>query len=371
MSSAATLALFQPIQVGDIQLGHRVAFAPCTRLRADKDHVHTDIGVEYYEQRASVPGTLLITEAAFISPQASGVPHAPGIWSDAQIAAWKKITSAVHAKGSFIFLQLWAIGRAARPALLHQEYPDYPYVSASPIPLSSHPEDIPKELTKDEIKDYAKWFATGAANAVHKAGFDGIEIHGANGYLVDQFLQDVSNKRTDEYGGSIENRARFAIEVVEAIVAAIGQSKTAIRLSPWSTYQDMRMDDPKPQFTYLVEQFKQKFPGLAYLHVVFSRAPDNKGPENPEDEGFIHKLWAPRPVISGGGHNRESGLELAEETGQIIAYGRAFIANPDLPFRLRENIPLNEPDYDTFYGPPTEKGYTTYPFSQEFLKSQA
>ncbi|KAI0355742.1 NADH:flavin oxidoreductase/NADH oxidase [Trametes cingulata] len=369
MSSSSTPKLFQPIQVGDITLGHRVVLAPLTRLRADSAHVHTDLGVEYYKQRASVPGTLLITEATYIKGQAGGMPNVPGIWNDAQIAAWKKITDAVHAKGSFIYLQLWALGRAARPAALHQEDPNYPYVSSSPIPLSTSPNDIPRELTKDEIKEYVQWYATAASNSVHKAGFDGVEIHGANGYLVDQFLQDVSNKRTDEYGGSIENRARFAIEVVDAVVAAVGESKTAIRLSPWSEYQDMRMEDPKPTFTYLVEQLNKKHPNLAFLHVVAPGAPGNRGPENEADVDFIHKLWAPRPVVTTGGYDRESGLKVAEETGQIIGYGRPFLANPDLPFRLEKNIPLNEPEYDTFYLPMSEKGYTTYPFSEEFLKT--
>ncbi|KAI0661290.1 NADH:flavin oxidoreductase/NADH oxidase [Cubamyces menziesii] len=368
--SSSTPALFQPVQIGDITLGHRVVLAPLTRFRADSAHVHTDMGVEYYKQRASVRGTLLISEATYIAAQAGGMPNVPGIWTDAQIAAWKKITDAVHAKGSYIYLQLWALGRAARPAALKQEDPNYPYVAPSPIPLSTSPDDVPRELTKEEIKEYVQWYATAASNAVHKAGFDGVEVHGANGYLVDQFLQDVSNKRTDDYGGSIENRARFALEVMEAVVGAVGQSKAAIRLSPWSEYQDQRMKDPKPTFTYLVNQFKEKYPNLAFLHVVAPGAPGNRGPEDPSEADFIYDLWAPRPVIVTGGFDRESGLRVAERTGQIIGYGRAFLANPDLPFRLRENITLNEPDYDTFYLPMNEKGYTTYPFSKEFLETQ-
>ncbi|KAH9851129.1 NADH:flavin oxidoreductase/NADH oxidase [Lenzites betulinus] len=366
----STPALFQPIQVGDIKLGHRVVFAPLTRFRADAAHVHTDLGVEYYKQRASVPGTLLITEATYITAQAGGMPHVPGIWNDAQVAAWKKITDAVHAKGSFIYLQLWALGRAARPAVLHQENASYDYVAPSPIGLSSSPEDVPRALTKEEIKEYVQWYAEAARRAVNEAGFDGVEIHGANGYLIDQFLQDVSNTRTDEYGGSIENRARFALEVTEAVAAAVGQSKTSIRLSPWSKYQDQGMQDPVPTWTYLVEQYKEKFPNLAYIHVVAPGAPANELPSG-TDPDFIYKLWTPRPVITTGGYDRESGLKVAEETGQIIGYGRPFLANPDLPFRLQKDIKLNDPEYDTFYLPVTEKGYTTYPFSEEFLKTQA
>ncbi|KAI0676096.1 NADH:flavin oxidoreductase/NADH oxidase [Trametes maxima] len=370
MSSTDTPALFRPIQVGDVNLSHRIVLAPMTRLRADNNHVHTDLAIEYYKQRASVPGTLLISEGTFISPQAVGVPNVPGIWNDAQIAAWKKITDAVHAKGSSIFIQLWALGRAARPELLHQENPDYPYVSASPIALSTSPSDQ-AHLVRPEIKEYVQRYASAAANAVHKAGFDGVEVHGAGGYLVDQFLQEVSNKRTDEYGGSIEKRARFALEVIEAIVDAVGQNKTAIRLSPWSVFQDMGLKDPKPQFTYLVEQFKQRFPQLAYLHITSKGAPDNKGPENPDEEHFIHALWAPRLVVTTGGYDRESALKIAEETGQLVGFGRPFIANPDLPFRLRKELPLNEQDVDTFYLPQSENGYTTYPFSNEFLMSHA
>ncbi|EIW62644.1 NADH:flavin oxidoreductase/NADH oxidase [Trametes versicolor FP-101664 SS1] len=370
MSSSNTPALFQPIQVGDIKLGHRVVLSPLTRIRANGEHVHGDLALEYYKQRASVPGTLLITEATYISPQAGGMANVPGIYNDAQIAAWKKITDAVHEKGSYIYLQLWALGRAARPASLHEENPDYPYVSASPIALSTSPDDVPRALTKEEIKQYIQWYATAAANSVHKAGFDGVEIHGANGYLIDQFLQDVSNKRTDEYGGSIENRARFALEVTEAVVAAVGQSKTAMRLSPWSLYQDMREENPIPTVTYLVEQYKKKYPNLAYIHVVGPGGPGSKGPDNEEDTHFVQKLWAPRPVITTGGYDRESGIKVAEETGQIVGYGRAFLSNPDLPFRLQNNIKLNDPEYDSFYLPMAAKGYTTYPFSEEFLKTQ-
>ncbi|TFK79093.1 NADH:flavin oxidoreductase/NADH oxidase [Polyporus arcularius HHB13444] len=367
---ASVPALFRPIQVGDIKLAHRVVLAPQTRLRNNAAHVPTDLVTEFYAQRASVPGTLLIGEATYISPQASGQAHAPGIWNDEQIAAWKKVTEAVHAKGPYIFLQLWALGRAARPEQFHKEFPDYPYVSASPIALTERPNDVPRELTKDEIKEYVGWYATAAKNAI-KAGFDGVELHGATGYLPDQFLQDVSNKRTDEYGGSIENRARFPLEVMDAIVAAIGAKRSAIRLSPWSFFQDMRMNDPIPTFSYLVEQLKARHPDLAYIHVIASGAIFSKGPEDPSQEFFIQDIWAPRPAITTGGYDRESGIKVAEETGQLVGYARAFSANPDLPFRLRENIPLTECDYATLFVPLVEEGYTTWPFSEEFLRWQA
>ncbi|RPD62527.1 NADH:flavin oxidoreductase/NADH oxidase [Lentinus tigrinus ALCF2SS1-7] len=348
MSSAAVPALFQPILVGNIKLLHRVILAPQTRLRNSAEHVPTDLGLEFYSQRASIPGTLLVTEATFIAPQASGMPHAPGIWNDEQVAGWKRITDAVHAKGSFIFSQLWALGRAARPDLLHKEYPDYPYVSSSPIPLSDRPQDVPRELAKHEIQDYVGWYATAAKNAI-MAGFDGVEIHGANGYLIDQFLQDVSNKRTDAAVRSPTGRAS--------------------RSSPWSRYQDMREDDPVPTFTYLVNKLKEKHPDLAYIHVVAPGAPGSEGPKDPSQVDFINGIWAPRPLITCGGYDRESGLRVAE-TGQIIGYARAYTANPDLPFRLRENIALNELDEGSLYIPLEAKGYTTYPFSKEFLQAQ-
>ncbi|TBU61591.1 NADH:flavin oxidoreductase/NADH oxidase [Dichomitus squalens] len=369
-TSSSTPALFSPIQVGDLKLAHRVVLAPLTRFRNDDAHVPTDLGVEYYSQRASVPGTLLITEATFISPEASGLPNAPGIWSNAQVAAWKKIVDAVHAKGSYIYLQLWAVGRTARPAVLHEEFPDVPFAAPSPIALSTQPEAVPRELTKEEIKKFVQQHAVAAKNAVEGAGFDGVEVHGANGYLVDQFLQDVSNKRTDEYGGSLENRARFGLEVIDAVVKAVGATKSAIRLSPWSTYQDMHIDDPIPQFTYFVEQLKQRHPQLAFVHVASPKIPGSIGPKDESQVDFIHKIWAPGAVITTGGYDRESGIKAAEETGQLIGYGTKFLANPDLPFRLRENLPLNPPDFETFYTRLSPKGYIDYPFSEEFLKSQ-
>ncbi|CAE7207923.1 unnamed protein product, partial [Rhizoctonia solani] len=217
MTTAASNKLFTPLQLGDLVLSHRVVMAPLTRFRADDNHVHTDLAVEYYAQRAEVPGTLLITEATFISPEAGGFDHIPGVWSDEQIAAWKKVTDAVHERRSYIYLQLWALGRAADPKVLARE--GLPYVSSSPTPMEEGG-PVPRELSKDEIKNYVDTYVKAAKNAVFKAGFDGVEIHSANGYLLDQFLQDVCNKRTDEYGGSIENRARFTLEVADAVTAA-------------------------------------------------------------------------------------------------------------------------------------------------------
>ncbi|KAI1789697.1 NADH:flavin oxidoreductase/NADH oxidase [Ganoderma leucocontextum] len=350
-------ALFRPIQIGDVTLSHRVVLAPLTRFRATKKQLLTDLSVEYYRQRASVPGTLLITEATYVSLQASGMANTPGIYTDEQIAVWKKVVDAVHTQGSYIFLQIWALGRMARPFEVED---GIPYVAPSPIPLRHTPDVSPREMTKDEIKEYVGWFAQAAENAVRRAGFDGIEVHGANGYLVEQFLNDLTNKRTDEYGG-------FALEVIDAITARIGQTKTAIRLSPWN--EGRSKEKPIPTYTYLVDQLKRRYPNLAYLHVITPDAPNNVGPKEKSQTDFIYKLWAPRRVITTGGHDRDSGLKAAEETGQLIGYGRAFIANPDLPFRLQKNVALNAVEEDTVYLKEAEQGYTTYPFSEAFLKS--
>ncbi|EGN94614.1 hypothetical protein SERLA73DRAFT_188596 [Serpula lacrymans var. lacrymans S7.3] len=359
--------LFQPIQVGDATLKHRVVMAPLTRFRAHANHVPGPQAETYYAQRASMPGTLLITEATFISQKAGGFDHVPGIYTDDQIAGWKKITDAVHAKGSFIYLQLWALGRAADPSILTKEN-NSPYVSASGIPLSGK-SFIPQPLTIFEIEEYVRAYATAASNAVHKAGFDGVEIHGANGFLVDQFLQDVSNKRTDEYGGSIEKRSRFALEVVDAIAQAIGPQKTAIRLSPWSPFLDMCMENPVPTFSYLVTQLL-KYP-LAYVHVVEARhngTTEFLGAASDLND-FIRDIWGDRPYISAGGYDREGALRRVEDKGGLIAFGKKYIPNPDLPFRLLKNLPLTAEDRETFYQPGnlTPSGYTDFPFAGEIV----
>ncbi|KAI0647402.1 FMN-linked oxidoreductase [Trametes meyenii] len=367
--------LFQPATVGELTVAHRIVLAPLTRVRANKQHVHGDLAVQYYGQRASVPGTLLITEATYIAAQAGGLSlgaQIPGIWSKEQVAGWKRVVDEVHAKGSFIYLQLWALGRAAVPEELRKENPDFPYVGASAIPLKDYNE-APRPLTIPEIKEYVQWYAQAASNAVNGAGFDGVEIHGANGYLVDQFLQDVTNQRTDEYGGSIENRSRFALEVVNAVVDAVGVRKTAIRLSPWSEFQEMRMKDPIPQFTYLVTKLREQYPDLAYIHVVEAGVLGFIDVDSAEEESndFIRDIWLPRPLVSAGRYSRESALARAEKTGELIGFGRLFIANPDLPFRLRKNLLLAPWDRKVYYTPEEPHGYIDYPFSEEFKVENA
>ncbi|KAF9498849.1 NADH:flavin oxidoreductase/NADH oxidase [Pleurotus eryngii] len=359
------LKLFQPTKVGRMTLQHRLVLAPLTRNRIDKEGVPIlPIVADYYAQRASTSGTFLITEGTMIAREASGADNFPGIWSDEQIASWKKITESVHARGSYIYLQLGAFGRSAMPDVLSSK--GIEYVAPSAVPLSYQPTP-PRALTTEEVKEYVQLFAKAASNAVHLAGFDGVEIHGANGYFVDQFVQDISNHRTDEYGGSVENRARFALEVLEAVAKEVGADRTAIRLSPWNTFQDMRMADPKPTFAHLVLQIKERLPDLAYLHVTEPRvASEQREAEDvPEEEenDFLRKIWAPRPFISAGGYTRDLAIEAAER-GDIVAVGRHFIANPDLPVRWKEDLPLNRYDRSTFYvpGDASGKGYLDYPF---------
>ncbi|KAJ7113245.1 FMN-linked oxidoreductase [Mycena crocata] len=371
MATASSPRLFQPIQVGDMQLTHRVVLAPLTRNRVDPNtNVILPIVREYYAQRASIPGTLLIGEATWVAQKAGAytltVPS-PGIWSETQITAWRQVTEAVHAKGSFIYCQLFAMGRGATtPELADPDF-DFDLVSASAIPLPG--ETItPRELTVPEIQEYVKLFATAAENAVHKAGFDGVEIHGANGYLLDAFLQDTANQRTDAYGGSPENRARMLLETVSATVEAVGESKVAVRLSPWSTYQGMLMEDPIPTFSHVVRSLRA-FPLLAYLSIIEPRVAGNITVEATADNArhsndFIREIWGTRTLISGGAYTRETALERAEN-GEIIAFGRAFLANPDLPLRLSKEIPLTRGDRSTYYVSTHDpEGYTSYPFAK-------
>ena len=349
-----------------MDLKHRVVLSPMTRCRANKDHVHGDLALEYYTQRASTPGTLLITEATAIHPHAGGIPHIPHIYTDEQIKAWKRvpfsflrwflgrcllnyasvqITDSVHQKGSFIYAQLWAIGPSATPEVLEADNPGQGVVPVAPSTVKVRGASVvPRQLTVPEIKDYVKWFQRAAEVAVNQAGFDGVMVHGSNGYLVDQFLQDVSNKRTDEYGGSIENRARFALEILEAITRSIGEDRTAIRLSPWGTMYGkykvfleyvpwcpggltspigMRMDDPIPTFTHLAQKIKELYPNFAFLDTVEVERPQ----DGKESNEFLREAWAPNVLISNSGYDRQKGMALADRTGNLVSYGRSFLAN--------------------------------------------
>ncbi|VDC03538.1 unnamed protein product [Peniophora sp. CBMAI 1063] len=364
MSSTKLPTLFTPFKVGNMQLQHRVVLAPLSRLRADEAHAHTDIAVEYYSQRGSTPGTLLVTEATPISLQAGIFPSMPGIYDDGQIAAWKKVTEAVHAKGSFIFLQLGAMGRAAIPG------GPFEVVGASAIPIAEG-RAVPRPLAIEEIKQYLQQYARAAKDAM-KAGFDGVEILAANGFLVDQFLQSNSNQRTDAYGGSPENRIRFAAEIIDAVASAIGPERVAMRFSPWSTFQGMRMPDPIPTFSALIKHLIEHQPRLAYLHFIQPRISANTDAEpltDDESNDFARELWSPRPLILAGGFDRETAIEEAEkgEKNTLVAVGRHFTSNPDLPKRWMLDTVLTPYDRSTFYSKGA-KGYSDWAFSQEILQ---
>ncbi|PYI05788.1 NADH:flavin oxidoreductase/NADH oxidase family protein [Aspergillus sclerotiicarbonarius CBS 121057] len=359
--------LFTPLQVGRMSLAHRLAMAPMTRFRADDDHVPLPMMTEYYEQRAAVPGTLLITEAALISPRAGSYRNVPGIWSEAQIAQWRQVTDAVHKKGSYIYMQLWALGRVTDPTALKEEG-DYDVVSSSAVPFEQGP--VPRELTEEEIRGYIADYAQAAKNAI-AAGFDGVEIHGANGYLIDQFIQDNVNKRTDVWGGSVENRSRFAVEVVRAVVEAIGADRTGIRFSPYSTFQGMKMEDPKPQFTDLAEKvapFK-----LAFVHLVEARIAGNTEGvvSDAETLDFFAKAYGNAgPLVVAGGYKPDSAKEAVDvhykDYDVVVGIGRPWTANPELPFKIQHNIPLRPYQREVFYLPKDPKGYVDYEFSEEF-----
>ncbi|KAF2165776.1 hypothetical protein M409DRAFT_24062 [Zasmidium cellare ATCC 36951] len=378
--------LFKPIKVGNSLLKNRVVMAPLTRFRADKDHNVSEHAKEYYEQRASVPGTLLITEATFVSGQAGGYPNIPGIWSETQIAGWKDVVDAVHKKGSFIYLQLWGLGRVAQEKVL-QEEGGWKVRSASAIAVPAEQTSTgkagttPDAMTEDEIHEFINDYAQGAANAI-KAGFDGVEIHGANGYLIDQFWQDVSNQRTDAWGGSIEKRAKFGLEVTKAIIKATGDSKkVAIRLSPYVEFQGMGMGDRTiDNFTYITKELLKL--DLAYIHFIESRISGSAadGVYRTAEDGtveldpFIKVVGTEVPIIIAGGYTPEKARKVVGDMytsdNILIGFGRYFISTPDLPFRLQHNIELNPYERKTFYTP-GEGGYTDYPFSKEFLAAQA
>ena len=312
----------------------------------------------------------MISEGTGISSDAVNFANVPGIWNTRQVEAWKEIADEVHSKGSFIFLQLWATGRALTPGPAQKS--DFEFVSSSAVPMDPAG-PVPRELTEEEIHGYIEKFAEAARNAI-AAGIDGVEIHGANGYLVDQFTQATPNQRTDKWGGSVENRARFALEVTKAVVAAVGADRVGIKLTPWGKIQGMgTMQDLAPQFEYLISKLGEM--RLAYLHLANSRWADESSPGAESNEKYV-QLWGDAsPVLLEGGYNVASAQEEVDvrykgrDVG--IAFGRFFISNPDLPFRVRMGIDFQKYDRDTFYAPMSTKGYIDYPFSPEWLAAQA
>lgn len=306
----------------------------------------------------------MIAEAIHISKQGT-YPRAPEIETQAQIDGWKRVVKAVHDKGGFIFSQIWHSGRATNAIFC----PDGSKpLAPSPIAINGLNSaglqgEMPEEITIDQIKTVYQQFVQRAKNSM-AAGFDGVEIHGANGYLIDEFINTSSNKRTDAYGGSIENRCRFVLELVDQVVDAIGEERVAVRFSPWSEYQDMEDETPYETWGYIVKQLQKNHPNLAYLHFIEHR--ERPDPEDPTKILFnsldpIRKLWK-GPFMSAGYTNKEKeAMALSDRTGDMVSFGRAFIANPDLVDRLKNDWPLNKYDRDTFYTG-DELGYNDYPF---------
>jgi NADPH2 dehydrogenase len=385
--------------------------APLTRYRADDKHVHGELGLKYYEQRASVPGTLLITEATFIAERAGGDDNVPGIWSDEQVEGWKKIVTAVHAKGSFIYLQLWALGRTAIRDMLPKQY-DIVSSGNLPAPPSSltgskdaysHTDGTtPRPLTVAEIDEYVETYVQAARNAI-RAGFDGVEVHSANGYLPDQFLQLAANNRTDSYGGSAQNRIRFTTRIVQSIASEIGADRVAVRLSPYERFNGMYTGprDALETFSLLIRTLAPL--GLAYLHLTEPRVSGllqacvDGGYGLKESIEWAAGLWFGRdgaeedvrealgveklPEVEGtpastnalvvaGGYTPETAAARAEEAEKkgervVIAFGRYFISNPDLPARIINGLPLAKYDRPSFYNRKSPEGYIDYPFAAE------
>ncbi|KAK9476433.1 hypothetical protein V1514DRAFT_336779 [Lipomyces japonicus] len=352
--------LFEPIKVGSVELQNRVVLAPLTRFRNDDDgSPNADLAVPYYAERALVPGTLLIAEATDPSLFAGAYPNVPGLHTDAQVEAWKKVTKAVHDKKSFIFDQIWSLGRVNPGVVQPKIY--------GPSPIADGEAKVPEELTKEEIHELQQNFVTASVNAIN-AGFDGVEIHGAHGYLVDQFFQAVSNQRTDEYGGSVENRARFGLEIVDKVAAAIGADKVGIRLSPFSEFQSMKDENPYPQFEYIISKLQEVHPDLAYLHVVEPRVSggsERVWNEKEESTEPFHKLWK-GAWIAAGGFTPESAIEYANtHENSLVAFGRSFVSNPDLVARVKEGIAFRPYDRNQFYNAKAKEGYLGYEFAPE------
>jgi N-ethylmaleimide reductase len=354
--------LLSPVKLGRYELPNRIVMAPLTRNRAGAGNVPTPVNAEYYAQRASAG--LIITEASQVSPQGMGNPQTPGIYSKEQVEGWRLVTDAVHERGGRIFLQLWHVGRISHPSL----QPDgaLPVAPSAIAPEGNaatyegeQPFVTPRALETEEIPGIIEQYRQGAENTL-AAGFDGVEIHGANGYLLDQFLHDGSNQRTDQYGGSIENRARLLMEVTEAITSVWGAERVGVRLSPSSTFNSIYDSNPEALFSYVANALDLF--GLAYLHIVEPRA--NGHVTLGRASGFPASYFRPifhGTMITAGGYDRESGnAVLAAGDADLVAYGRLYIANPDLPKRFALNAPLNTPDRLTFYGG-NERGYTDYP----------
>lgn len=350
--------LFEPFQLSDLTLANRMVMAPMTRNRADENGVVSPMMVTYYEQRASAG--LVVTESAPVSAEGVGYPFTPGIYTDAQSAAWLRVSDALHSAGSHVFIQLQHCGRISHPSLLPN--------NATPVgPSALQPtgqavtytgmQDFvtPRALKAHEIPGIVAQFQRGAEMA-KRAGFDGVEVHGANGYIIDQFLRDGSNHRTDAYGGSVQNRMRLLNEILDAVCAVWPAQRVGVRLTPENSYNSMSDSDPQVHFEYFLEQLSPR--GLAYVHVLEG---DMMTKTSVLDYHALRAKFA-GPYIANNGYDLvRAQTAVDNEAADLVAFGIPFLANPDLVYRYQENLPLNEADPSTFYGG-SETGYTDYPF---------
>ena len=352
--------LLSPYKLGELELPNRIVMAPLTRQRAGKGNVPHQLNAEYYVQRATAG--LIIAEATQVSPQGQGYPNTPGIHSAEQVAGWRLVTDAVHQHGGRIYLQLWHVGRIS--------HPDFQPDGALPLAPSAiapkgeamtlegmKPYVTPRALETWEIPEIVEQYRKGAENAL-AAGFDGVEVHAANGYLIDQFLRDGANQRTDKYGGSIENRARLLLEVTEAVIGVWGANRVGVRLSPSGTMNDIRDSNPLETFGYAAQALN-KF-GLAYLHIFEAIEADIRHGATVVPTSHLKERFQGTLIVNGGYDKNKGDAVLASGAADLVAFGTLYIANPDLPQRFALNAPLNQPDPTSFYGG-GEKGYTDYP----------
>lgn len=353
--------LFTPLRLGAVEAPNRIVMAPLTRMRAGADRIPTALMAEYYVQRATAG--LIVTEATAISRQGTGCPNTPGIYTGEHADGWKRVTSGVHDAGGRIFLQLWHMGRISHPSF--QAGGELPVAPSALAPRSGQvltetgmqPYVTPRALRTDEISGIVAQY-TAAAKCAKTAGFDGVEIHNANGYLLDQFLRDGTNRRTDDYGGSVANRARLTLEVTDAVTNVWGASRVGIRFSPGGIFNDMHDSNPLETFSYVLRELNRFH--LAYAHVIVSTEDDLRHGAVPVPLAALRQAFHGALIANGGFTRDTAARALTDGTADAVAFGHLFLANPDLPERFRLNAPLNTADESTFYGG-SEKGYTDYP----------
>jgi N-ethylmaleimide reductase len=357
---AQQVDLLSPYQLGALQLKNRMVMAPLTRSRAEPGNLPSQMAAEYYSQRAGAG--LIVTEATQAAPGGQGYIATPGIHSDAQRDHWKKVTDAVHAQGGVIFMQLWHVGRISHPDFLGGQAPVAPSAIA-PRGVQTYTaqglKDIPtpRALETGEIAGIVDEFRRAAENA-QAAGFDGVEVHGANGYLLDQFLEDGTNQRTDEYGGAVENRARLLFEVIDAVTGVWGSGRVGVRLSPGGSFNDMCDCHPEQTFGYVARRLAGL--DLAYLHLIEPAQAQGEHPTPDLSAHYFRPLYPGTIIVAGGYTFERANAALRAGDADLVAFGQLFIANPDLPERFRQGAALNAPDKSTFYGGGAE-GYIDYP----------